>query len=158
MMGAAATPMAVNLYTPLAVILFFTMLSTLRFSFTGTLRATDPISRIFTNGFWLYALILSGPYVLGAFYHGTISPWPPTAFYMVDQHAGFWAGLSAAFGAATADIWLLWATATTFKTFSPPEDARMIKYYYLTNVLVGGYLMARFLHVIDMGDIGVLPG
>jgi len=147
-----------NLYTPIAVVLFFTMLTTLRFSFTGTLKAADPVSRVVTSPVWLYALIISGPYMLGCYYHGTISPWPPAAFEMVNQRAGMWAGLSAAIAAATADIWLLWATATTFKTFSPPDDARMVKYYYLVNLVIGGYLMARFLHVIDMGQAGVLGG
>ena len=47
---------------------------------------------------------------------------------------------------------------TTFKTFSPPQDHRMIKYYYVVNALVGGYLMARFLHIIDMGQNGIIPG
>ena len=56
----------------------------------------------------------------------------------------------------TADIWLLWATATTFKIFSPPQDARMVKYYYLVNFVIGAYLMARFFHVIDMGKTGVI--
>ena len=46
----------------------------------------------------------------------------------------------------------------TFKVFSPPHDARMIKYYYAVNLVIGAYLMARFLHVIDMGQIGILPG
>jgi len=34
----------------------------------------------------------------------------------------------------------------------------MVKYYYLVNLVIGGYLMARFLHVIDMGQAGVLGG
>jgi len=69
-----------------------------------------------------------------------------------------WAGLCAGIAAATADVWLLWATATTFRKFSPPDDVRMVKYYYLVNLAIGGYLMARFLHVIDMGKAGIIPG
>ncbi len=149
---------APNLYTPIAVVLFFTLLTTLRFSFTGTLKASDPVSLVVTSPVWLYALVISGPYMLGAFYHGTISPWPPAAYEAVSLRAGMWAGLSAAIAAATADVWLLWATATTFRKFSPPDDSRMIKYYYLVNLAVGGYLMARFLHVIDMGKAGIIPG
>jgi len=56
---------APNLYTLIAVVLFFTMLTTLRFSFTGTLKVTDPVSRVITNPVWLYALVISGPYMLG---------------------------------------------------------------------------------------------
>lgn len=150
--------MAVNLYTPLAVILFFTMLSTLRFSFTGTLKAKDPVTRFFTHPAWLYPLVLEGGYVLGSFYHGTMSPWPPATFEAISQRAGFWAAATATEGAITADIWLLWATATTFKTFSPPHDKRMVKYYYVVNFVIGAYLMARFLHVIDMGKAEIIPG
>jgi hypothetical protein len=150
--------MAVNLYTPLAVILFFTMLTTLRFSFTGTLKTPNPALRLLTHPAWLYALVLAGGYTLGAFYHGTLSPWPPATFTSVSQRAGFWAGVTATEAAITVDIWLLWATATTFKTYSPPHDKRMIKYYYAVNLLVGGYLMARFLHIIDMGQNGIIPG
>ena len=150
--------MAVNLYTPLAVILFFTMLTTLRFSFTGTLKAQNPLVLALTHPAWLSPLILEGGYVLGSFYHGTLSPWPPATFHSIAQHSGFWAAAAATEGAITADIWLLWATATTFKTFSPPHDRRMIKYYYAVNLVIGGYLMARFLHIIDMGQAGIIPG
>jgi hypothetical protein len=150
--------MAANLYTPLAVILFFTLLTTLRFSFTGTLKTANPALRLLTHPAWLYALVLAGGYTLGAFYHGTLSPWPPATFTSVSQRSGFWAGVTATEAAIIADIWLLWATATTFKTFSPPDDRRMIKYYYVVNILVGGYLMARFLHIIDMGQNGIIPG
>ncbi len=146
-----------DIYTPIAVVLFFTLVTTLRFSFTGTLKTANPVLRVVTNPAWLYPLIISGPYLLGAYYHGTISPWPPQAFAMVSLHAGFWAGLTASIAAATADIWLLWATATTFKTFAPPHDHRVIKYYYVANFLVGAYLMARFTHVIDMGKAGIIP-
>ena len=149
---------APNLYTLIAVVLFFTMLTTLRFSFTGTLKVTDPVSRVITNPVWLYALVISGPYMLGCYYHGTISPWPPTAYEAASLRAGMWAGLCAGIAAATADVWLLWSTATTFRKFSPPDDVRMVKYYYLVNLAIGGYLMARFLHVIDMGKAGIIPG
>jgi hypothetical protein len=150
--------MAADLYTPLAVILFFTMMTTLRFSFTGTLKSDNPLVRILTHPAWLSPLILEGGYVLGAFYHGALSPWPPATFHSVAQLHGFWAAVAATEGAITADIWLLWATATTFKTFSPPHDKRMIKYYYVVNLVIGGYLMARFLHFIDMGQAGIIPG
>lgn len=150
--------MAPDLYTPLAVILFFTLLTTLRFSFAGTLKTQNPALRIVTHPAWLYALVLAGGYTLGAFYHGTLSPWPPATFAAVLQRSGFWAAVTATEAAITADIWLLWATATTFKTFSPPHDHRMVKYYYVVNFLVGGYLMARFLHIIDMGQNGIIPG
>jgi hypothetical protein len=146
-----------DLYTPIAAILFFTFLTTLRFSFSGHFHARDPISRIVTNPAWLYPLILSGPYMLGAYYHGAISPWPPQAFAIVSAQSGFWAGVATAIAAATADVWLLWATATTFRRFSPPHDARVVKYYYVANLAVGGYLMARFFHVIDMGNAGIIP-
>jgi hypothetical protein len=147
-----------DLFTPIAVVLFFTLLTTLRYSFTGTLRSGNPVLNLITNPSWLYPLIISGPYVLGAYYHGKISPWPPTAFATIGAGAGFWAGVTAAIAAGTADVWLLWATATTFRKFSPPHDARMVKYYYVANFLVGAYLMARFTHVIDMGQAGIIPG
>jgi hypothetical protein len=149
---------ALNLYTPLAVILFFTMITTLRFSIAGTLKTANPVLRFLTHPAWFYPLVLSGGYTLGAFYHGTLSPWPPGTFSAVGQRAGLWAGVAATEAAITADIWLLWATATTFKVFSPPHDRRMIKYYYAVNLVIGGYLMARFLHVIDMGQTGIIPG
>jgi hypothetical protein len=133
-----------NVYTPIAAVLFFTFLTTLRYSFTGRLHTTNPVLRIVTNPSWLYPLILSA--------------WPPAAFEMVSQRAGFWAGAAAAIAAATADVWLLWATATTFRKFSPPHDVRMVKYYYVVNFVVGAYLMARFTHVIDMGQAGIIPG
>jgi hypothetical protein len=146
-----------DLYTPVAAVLFFTFLTTLRFSFSGHFQARDPVSRIVTNPAWLYPLILSGPWALGAFYHAAISPWPPQTFEMIAGKDGAWAGAAAAIAAATADVWLLWATATVFRRFSPPHDHRMIKYYYVVNLVVGGYLMARFLHVIDMGAAGIIP-
>jgi hypothetical protein len=147
-----------DLYAVFAIILTFTFLTTLRYSITGTLGTENPVLRVVTNPVWLYALVVSGPYILGAYYHDAISPWPPTAYAMVSQKAGAWAGAAAAIAAATADIWLLWATATTFRKFSPPHDHRMIKYYYVANFVVGAYLMARFGHVIDMGKAGIIPG
>lgn len=147
-----------NIFTPIAIVLGLTFLSTLRYSFTGTVQSPNPVLRIVTNGVWLYPLIISGPFLLGAFYHGALSPWPPASYAIAAQKAGPWAGTAAAIAAATADIWLLWATATTFRKFSPPHDHRMIKYYYLVNLVVGGYLMARFSHVIDMGTNGIIPG
>jgi hypothetical protein len=149
---------AANLYTPLAVILFFTMITTLRFSIAGTLKTANPVLRLLTHPAWLSPLILAGGWTLGAFYHNTLSPWPPATFSAVSQRAGLWAAVAATEAAITADIWLLWATATTFKVFSPPHDKRMIKYYYAVNFVIGGYLMARFLHIIDMGQAGIIPG
>jgi hypothetical protein len=150
--------MAVDFFTPLAVVLFFTMVTTLRFSIAGTLKTGNPLLRAVTHPAWLYPLVLTGGYTLGAFYHGKISPWPPASFHSIADHHGFWAAIAASEAAITADIWLLWATATTFKVFSPPDDARMVKYYYAVNLVIGGYLMARFLHVIDMGQLGILAG
>ena len=148
----------VTLFTPLAIILFFTMITTLRFSIAGTLKTANPVLRFLTHPAWLYPLVLEGGYTLGAFYHGALSPWPPASFSAVSQHFGLWGGIAAAEAAITADIWLLWATATTFKVFSPPHDTRMVKYYYAVNLVIGGYLMARFLHFIDMGQTGIIPG
>jgi hypothetical protein len=147
-----------DLFTPIAIVLAFTFLTTLRYSIAGTLSTPNPVLRFVTNPNWLYALVISGPFMLGAYYHDAISPWPPAAFATASQKWGIWGGVSAAIAAATADIWLLWATATTFRRFSPPHDKRMIKYYYLVNLVIGGYLMARFTHVIDMGHAGVIPG
>jgi hypothetical protein len=148
---------AFDLYTPVAVVLFFTFLTTLRFSFTGHLHAENKVLRVVTNPGWLFALVLSGPFAFGAFYHSALSPWPPQSFAMVVGHFGVWAALAAALAAATADVWMLWATATTFRRFSPPDDHRMVKYYYAVNLVVGAYLVARFLHVIDMGQAGIIP-
>src|ERR1700743_367121 len=103
------------LFTPLAIILFFTMITTLRFSIAGTLKTAKPGLRFLTHPAWLYPLVLEGGYTLGAFYHGALSPWPPASFSAVSQHFGLWGGIAAAEAAITADIWLLWATATTFK-------------------------------------------
>lgn len=150
--------MAVNLYTPLAIILFFTMITTLRFSIAGTLKTANPVLRFVTHPGWLAPLILTGGFTLGAFYHGTLSPWPVATFTDLSRRFGFWAGVSGAEAAITADIWLLWATATTFKVFSPPDDARMVKYYYAVNFVIGAYLLARFLHILDMGQVGIIPG
>jgi hypothetical protein len=150
--------MAVTLYTPLAVVLFFTMIATLRFSIAGTTKTGNPVLWALTHPAWLTPLILEGGYVLGAFYHGALSPWPPASFTSIAQIHGFWAGLAAGEAAATIDMWLLWCTATAFRAFSPPHDARMVKYYYLVNFVVGAYLVARFLHIIDMGQKGIIPG
>ena len=149
---------AVTLFTPLAVILFFTMITTLRFSIAGTLKTANPVLRFLTHPAWLYPLVLVGGYTLGAFYHGALSPWPPATFTSGSQRFGLWGGVAATEAVITADIWLLWATATTFKVFSPPHDKRMVKYYYAVNLVIGGYLMARFLHFIDMGQTGIIPG
>jgi hypothetical protein len=146
-----------DLYSPVAAVLFFTFLTTLRYSFTGHLHPSNAVLRVVTNPAWLYPLILAGPWAFGAFYQSAISPWPPQTFAMIAAKAGFWAGMASAIAAATADIWMLWATATTFRRFSPPHDRRMIKYYYVVNLVVGAYLMARFLHVIDMGQAGIIP-
>jgi len=150
--------MAVDLFTPVAIVLFFTMVATLRFSIQGTLKTPNPVLRAVTHPAWLYPLVLTGGYTLGAFYHDKMSPWPPATFHMISEKHGFWAGIAATEAAITADIWLLWAAATTFKVFSPPHDARMVKYYYAVNLVIGVYLMARFTHVIDMGQLGLLPG
>ena len=149
---------AVTLFTPLAIILFFTMITTLRFSIAGTLKTANPVLRALTHPAWLYPLVLEGGYTLGAFYHGALSPWPPASFTAVAQRFGLWGGVAAAEAAITADIWRLWATATTFKVFSPPHDARMVLFFFAVNLVIGGYLMARFLHFIDMGQTGIIPG
>ena len=143
--------MKVDLNLIYAMVLAFTFLTTLRFSITGEVDTPNPALRILTNRNWLYALIIAGPYMLGAFYHGAISPWPPAAFAAGAAKAGLWAGVATALGAAIADIWLLWATATVFARFAPPSEKRFVKYYYLGNLAVGLYLMARFSHVISIG-------
>jgi len=144
--------------TPLAIVLFFTMVTTLRFSIEGTLKTGNALLRVLTHPAWLTPLILEGGFTLGLFYHGKLSPWPPATFRMLVEKYGFWGGIAGAEAAITVDIFLLWATATTFKVFSPPHDARVVKYYYAVNLIIGAYLMARFAHVIDMGAAGILPG
>jgi hypothetical protein len=143
--------MGIDLYTPLAILLAFTFLTTLRFSLTGRLKTANPALRFVTHPAWLYTLILAGGYILGAYYHGAMSPWPPAAFAAASAKSGLWAGVAAGLGTATVDIWLFWATATAFKTFSPPEERRVIPIYYVVNAAVGFYLMARFYHVIPIG-------
>jgi hypothetical protein len=149
--------MSVDLFMPLAVVLFFTMITTLRFSLEGTLKTANPVLRALTHPAWLSPLVATGGFTLGAFYYGKFSPWPPATFHMIGDKYGLWGAIAATEAAITADMWLLWAAATTFKIFSPPQDVRMVKYYYAVNFLIGGYLIARFLHVIDMGSIGLLP-
>ena len=134
-----------------SVILAFTFLTTLHFSVTGQVESPNPVIRIFTNRNWFYPLIIAGPYALGAFYFGAISPWPPDAFETAKNQAGLWAGVATALAAAIADIWLLWATATVFRRFAPPSEKRFVKYYYMANLAVGLYLMARFSHLISIG-------
>ena len=106
--------MAFDLYPIVAAILVFTFLTTLRFSLTGDLATGNPILRIVTHPWWLYALVLAGPFVLGAFYKGLISPWPPQAYAEIGAQAGRWAGAAAALGATIVDIWIFWGGATTF--------------------------------------------
>jgi hypothetical protein len=143
--------MGVNFYTLFAILLAFTFLTTLRFSLTGTLKTSNPVLRFATHPAWLYTLILAGGYVLGAYYHGAMEPWPPAAFAAANEKAGLWAGLAAGFGTATVDIWLFWATATAFKTFSPPHERRVIPIYYIVNMGVGLYLMVRFYPLAPVG-------
>jgi len=140
-----------NLNLVYSIVLAFTFLTTFHFSVTGQVDSPNPVIRLFTNRNWFYALIIAGPYMLGAFYFGAISPWPPEAFETARSHAGLWAGVATALGAATADIWLLWATATVFKRFAPPSEQRFVKYYYMANLAIGLYLMARFSHLITIG-------
>ena len=134
-----------------AVILAFTLLTTLRLSITGQVDSQNPVLRVVTNRNWFYALIIAGPYVLGAFYRGAMSPWPPTAFATASERAGLWAGVATVLGVAIADIWLLWGTATVFARFAPPAEKRFVKYYYLANLAIGIYLMLRFTGVIHIG-------
>ncbi len=157
-MGTETPAMGFTVFTPLAAILFFTMITTLRFSITGTLKTANPMLRLLTHPLWLAPLVLTGGATLGAFYHGALSPWPPATFADISRRFGLWGGVAATEAVVTADIWLLWATATTFKVFSPPDDARMVKYYYAVNLVIGSYLLARFLHILDMGQVGIIPG
>lgn len=149
--------MTVDLFTPLAVVLFFTMAATLRFSVGGNPAPANSVLRLATHRAWLFPFIVTGGLTLGAFYLGKISPWPVATFDIVAAKYGYWAGVAAVEAAITADVWLLWGGAAAFKAFTPPEEAGMIKYYYIVNLAIGGYLIARFLHVLDMGDIGILP-
>jgi len=145
--------MGANLYTVYAVILAFTFLTTLRYSIAGTLVTGNPVLRAVTHPYWLYALVAAGPFVLGSFYQGALSPWPPDTFAQVNARAGMWAAIAATLGVMIADIWMFWGAATTFRRFAPPHDKRVVKLYYLANAAIGLYLVGRFLHVIPVGEL-----
>ena len=143
-------------YVALSVLTGMALLTTLRFCIQGTLRTDNRALRVVTHPLWLFSIGLSVPYVLGSFYAGVLSPWPPLAFQQFAE-TDRWAGLTAAIAVATADLWLLWAAARAAALFAPPEDRRMLPYYYAINLVVGGFFIGRALYLVQQGSL-LAPG
>ena len=143
-MDGATTNVA---YPLLTAVLLLTLLQTLRLSITGRIHADKP--NFVMSHLWLYPLGVLGPLVIGAFYKGLLSPWPPAAYAKMAGSAGLWAGLAAFLAVLIVDIWLFWAgakairaTTLTSATFRPLHD-RLMTYYHVVNVLVGVFILYR---------------
>lgn len=130
-------------YAVLALLMALALVGTLRFCVTGRIGGGGPITALLTHQVWLLPLAAAIPYVLGCFYKGLISPWPPAAFATFEEKAGFWAGTSAGLAVIAVDIWLLYAMARAAAHFAPPEDRHLVKWYYVVNFMVGAFFIAR---------------
>jgi hypothetical protein len=139
-----------DIYFVMAVFTAMALVTTLRFCFTGTLQSDNRLLRLLTHPVWLYSLGLTIPYVLGSLYGGTISPWPPSAY---EQFAprGLWAGINAGLAVLVVDIWVVWASARAAAVFAPPEDRRILKYYYAVNLAVGTFFIVRGVYLAQHG-------
>lgn len=130
-------------YAILALLMALALGGTLRFALTGRIGGGGPVVNLLTHQVWLLPLAAAIPYVLGCFYKGLISPWPPAAFAAFEEKAGFWGGATAGLAVITVDIWLLYAMARAAAHFAPPEDRHLVKWYYAVNFVVGAFFIVR---------------
>ena len=138
--GEVAYPVAV-------VVLLLMLLQTLRLSITGRIQPAAP--NVIMNHRWLYPLGLLGPFTIGTFYKGALSPWPPAAYDKMTAVGGHWAGGAAFLLVLTVDIWMFWAaakairdTTLTSAVFRPMHD-KVTAYYHIVNFLVGTFILYK---------------
>lgn len=134
-------------YGVASVLLLLMLLQTLRLSITGRIQPDKP--NFLMNHRWLYPLGLLGPFTIGTFYRGMLSPWPPAAYEQMLATGGVWAGVAAFVLVVTIDIWMFWAaakamraTTLTSAVFSPMHD-QVAAYYHVVNFLVGTFILYK---------------
>lgn len=134
-------------YGVASVLLLLMLLQTLRLSITGRIQPDKP--NILMNHRWLYPLGVLGPFTIGTFYQGLLSPWPPAAYEKMLATGGVWAGVAAFVLVVTIDIWMFWAaakamraTTLTSAVFSPMHD-QVAAYYHVVNFLVGTFILYK---------------
>lgn len=129
------------------VLLSLMLLQTLRLSITGKIHPQK--ANVLTTHKWLYPLGILGPFTIGTFYKGALSPWPPLAYEKMTAVGGHWAGAAAFVLVITVDIWMFWAaakairdTTLTSAVFRPMHD-KVAVYYHLVNFLVGTFILYK---------------
>lgn len=134
-------------YLVAAVLVLLMLLQTLRLSITGQIQPDK--SNFLTSHRWLYPLGVLGPFTIGTFYKGALSPWPPAAYDKITAAAGHWAGGAAFLLVLTIDIWMFWAaakamraTSLTSAVFRPMHD-QVAAYYHVVNFLVGTFILYK---------------
>jgi hypothetical protein len=133
---------------PVAFVLLSLMLvQTLRLSLTGKIQPAKP-NFLFTHK-WLYPLGVLGPFTIGAYYKGALSPWPLSAYDKMTAIGGHWAGAAAFVLVLTVDIWMFWAaakamrdTTLTSAVFRPMHD-QVLVYYHIVNAAVGAFILYK---------------
>lgn len=138
-------------YTPFVVVSFFTLLTTLKLTFTSRVTI-GPGKKTFIlfHPYWLGALVVMVPYVIGQYLKGQLSAWPPATFLAVQAKAGFWAAALAGISTTTVDLWMFWTTATALITFTVPMATvyepiprSMHKYFHIVNLIAGAFVIYR---------------
>jgi hypothetical protein len=134
-------------YPVAVVVLVLTLLQTLRLSITGKIHPAK--SNIINNHRWLYPLGILGPFTIGTYYRGALSPWPPMAYEKMMTVGGQWAAVAGFLTAVIIDIWMFWAaakairdTTLTSAVFRPMHD-QVMAYYHVVNVLVGTFILYK---------------
>ncbi|MBY0512088.1 MAG: hypothetical protein K2P94_18280 [Rhodospirillaceae bacterium] len=134
-------------YPAAVVVLVLMLLQTLRLSITGKIHPEKP-SFLFTH-LWLYPLGILGPFTIGTFYRGALSPWPPAAYDKMMTVGGPWAAVAGFLTVLIVDIWMFWAaakairdTTLTSAVFRPMHD-QVVAYYHVVNVLVGTFILYK---------------
>ncbi len=138
-------------YTPFAAISFFTLLTTLKLTLTGRVTVgQEKKTLIVFSPYWLGALVVMVPYVIGQYLKGALSPWPPATFAIVQAKAGLWAAVLAGISTTTVDLWMFWTTATALSCFTQPMATAyepiprsMFKYFHIVNLLAGAFVIYR---------------
>jgi hypothetical protein len=133
---------------PVAFVLLLLMfVQTLRLSITGRIHPAN--ANFLTSHKWLYPLGVLGPFTIGTFYKGALSPWPPAAYDKMTAVGGHWAGGAAFVLVLTIDIWMFWAaakairdTTLTSAVFRPMHD-QVVAYYHVVNILVGTFILYK---------------
>jgi len=134
-------------YPVAVVVLVLMLLQTLRLSITGKIQPEKP--NFLLNHRWLYPLGVLGPFTIGTFYSGALSPWPPAAYDKMMTVGGQWAAVAGFLTTVIVLIWMFWAaakairdTTLTSAVFRPMHD-QVVAYYHVVNFLVGTFILYK---------------